>query len=148
MIELMVSIGLASIVFILAGSFMAFVVEKNTKNQRTELFEQAKNDITRELSNSIKWAETVTMTDGGDGLDTLSVDKSVFELNSGKLERDHESITPDGVVITGFNVQNFSQSPTLASLQIVVKMQNSSFPLSQDVLRLVVSQRKMEVGND
>jgi prepilin-type N-terminal cleavage/methylation domain-containing protein len=143
LLELMVSMSLASMVFILAGSFMAFVVNKNTKNQRTELFEQAKNDLARELTNSIKWAEHIEVTGSG-----VVADGANFHLASGKIKKNGEDISPDGITVNSFEVKDYSLSPTLSSLQIRVEMQNSTYPLSKDSLRLVISQRKTEVETE
>lgn len=143
LIELLVAITLSSFVFIMAGSFMAFVIDRNTKNSKQELFEQVKNDLALDFSNSIKWATHVNITGNG-----FEADGTVYSLTGDKISKNGQNMIEEGVGIDSFEVKNFSLDPDLKSLQIRVKMKNLASPLSTDQLEMVVSQRKVEVTDE
>jgi prepilin-type N-terminal cleavage/methylation domain-containing protein len=140
LIELVIAISLSSVIFILAGSMMAFMINSNSKNLRQESFEQVKNDLVMEFSNALKWGTEINFATG-----EITADGKEYKLADGKIYKNGESLTGAGVVIDSFDITNYSGSPGIVSLLIEVKMHNANFPLSTDTMEMVVSQRKTNV---
>jgi prepilin-type N-terminal cleavage/methylation domain-containing protein len=143
LIELLVAISLSSMVFILVGSFMAFLINRNSRSETTELFEQAKNDLVQEMSNSIKWAKNLSISGNHVVADGVN-----YTLADGRIIKNGQPIVPDGVTINSFEVTDYSVTSDLYSLQIRIEMQSTQHPLSKDELKLVVSQRLTEVQSE
>ncbi len=142
LMEMLLAVGLASVVFGLAGSLTAFIMERNTRDLKQEELEQAKNDLTVELSNAVRWAKDVEVLSDG-----VMVDGVSYILDDGKVRKAGEAVTSDDVVINRFEVKNYSATSRRVSLEISVEVSSARSSIYNDSMRIVVSQRQTEVVN-
>jgi len=142
LIEILIAMSLSGMVFILVSSMMVLLLTSNSKSQRQESFEQVKNNVLVELSNAVRWSDVVTFT-----TNSLTADSKVYELSGGAIVKNGENITPDDIEVTKFEIKNYSGVAGWASLEVAIEMKNRNYPLAQDKLRLVVSQRKTTVSH-
>jgi prepilin-type N-terminal cleavage/methylation domain-containing protein len=140
LIELVIAIALSSVVFMISGSLIAFMVNNNYRNQRQEAFEQVKNDISIELSNAIRWGDKIQYNSG-----QMRIDSNEYSLSNNKILKNGSALTPDEVVIDSFEINNYSNDSSIGSYEIIIKMHNGGFSLASDTLNLVVSQRKTDI---
>ena len=141
LVELLIAMGMAAFIFVTVSSFLVTLLSSNTKSRRQEAFEQVKNDLAAEFSNSIRWAGTITTT-----INDMTVDDTHYELVGGRIVRNSEAITPENVEVIEFTVADLSATASLASLRIEVLMRDANYGLTQDRLTLTVSQRQTKVG--
>lgn len=135
--EILLSLGLASVVFLIVSSLMVTFYTSDSRSKQLETFERTKNDITLLLSNSIRWAESVEIN-GGD----LVIDENVFSLHAdGRLYKNSDPITSEGIKVTKFEVQNYSGDIAYPSLQIDVGLEDVNNALRTDVIKIVTSVR-------
>jgi prepilin-type N-terminal cleavage/methylation domain-containing protein len=143
LIEFLVAMGVASMVFLLTSSVLMTIISANAKSAKNEAFEQAKNDLGAELTGVIKWASEVNLVN-----DDILVDGNLYHYESGRIYKNDVAITPGNVLINDFEVENYSTDPNLKSLAIFIQMTHKADILASDTLKIVVSQRKLEVSHD
>lgn len=139
LIELLIALTMSGMIFIAVSSLLVTLLNSNTKSRRQEVFEQAKNDIFVELTNSVRWGEVVNY----DGVE-LAVDEIVYKLDGSSILKNGEAFTSSGVEITRFEVTDRSGVDGLTSFFIEIGMRDRNFNINQDTLTLVVSQRRTE----
>ena len=106
LIELLIGIVIAAIVFVVASSFVASLFGVSTKQKQLEALEQVKNDIQSDITTNIKWAtDSISFADG-----VLETDGVVYELADGVLLKDGVSLTSDDVIVNSFQVVKHSSS--------------------------------------
>lgn len=137
LIEMMIAISLSSLIFLLVSSLMMMVINSNTRSKNREDFEQVKNDLQAEFTNRIRWGEVVQAAGN-----ILTIDGVIYTLDTGKLMKDGEVISPKNVTITSFEVKNLSTDPQLASLELKIGLESATSTVQKDSMRLVVSQRQ------
>lgn len=145
LIELLIAMGMSSMIFMLVSTILVSTLNSNTRDIRQELFEQTKNDISINLSNDVRWAEKTAYSAGDPAVLTLNDGAVVYNVVGGRLQKNGQAITPSSVVITKFTIENYTNvsSPTqLASYQIVIEMEHIKISTAKDQMRIVVSQRK------
>jgi prepilin-type N-terminal cleavage/methylation domain-containing protein len=140
LIELLIGITVSAMVFMLAGSIVSLLFRTDVKGQRSESFEQTKNDIVAEITNAVRWAEVVNVTTTD--LGTITADGVEYTIQDGRLLKNNDPITGMSVIITKFKIRNRSEDPLLKSLDIQVEMESRQTATSHDTLNFVVSQRK------
>jgi len=59
LIELLVTLGVSGLVFVVVGSIIGILFTTSTRDKRLEVFEQVKNDVAAELSNTLRWGQVV-----------------------------------------------------------------------------------------
>lgn len=142
LIEIMVAMGLASFVFLITSSLMVTLVNSNNKSKSIEAMEQVKTNLFLELTNSIRWAKTVSLD-----ANRITIDGPVvYSMQNGMIMRNTESITPSTVRVTGFEVTQYSSMPLYPSYQVVITLEDARFGLVHERLELVVSNRKATVN--
>jgi prepilin-type N-terminal cleavage/methylation domain-containing protein len=142
LIELLIAMTMSGMIFITVSSLLVTLLNSNTKNRRQEVFEQTKNDLFVELSNSIRWGDEISST-----MDSLVVDGITYRLESGAVTRNGEAITPTAVEVTQFQIVPRSAATGFESFEINVVLKDKNFNLNTDKLDMVVSQRKTSGGN-
>lgn len=140
LIELIVALGVSSIVMLTVISLMLTFMSSNTKSKRQEMFEQTKNDLQLELSNAVRWAKVVQINP-----ENIVTDGKSYTLSGGQIYKDGEALTPTGVEVTRFDINNYSNDIDLVSVEIRIEMRDRSFVTARDGLRVVVSQRKTSI---
>lgn len=139
LIELLLGVTISVMIFLAAGSVIALLFRTDVKSKNLESLEQTKNNLTAELTTSIRWGEQI-------GFDTrsLKVDTLEYTLVDGKILKNNEPLTSDDITITRFEIKNFSNSSKINSLEIGIDMQNKNFTSVKDTFNIVVSQRQRE----
>lgn len=146
LIEILISLGLSSVVFLIVSTLIVTILNSNLKSQRQELFEQTKNDILIEMSNKVRWAENVEIIPGDLGELIINDGESTYSVSpGGVLLKNGVPMVTDEIVVTRFTVENFSNSMDMASVQVSLEMENAAFPAAKDSMRFVVSQRKTDL---
>lgn len=140
LVELLISMALASVIFMIVGSMLAMFVTQNTKSQRQEIFEQTKNDLTQELSNNVRWGKEISL-----GSDYLIVDGNEYRVENGYFQKNGENFSSDKLEITHFEVFDRSTTVELVGAEVMIEMRDRNYPLASDVVRIVVSQRVTEI---
>ncbi len=141
LIELLLAVSLSGVIFVVVSSLLMFVVTSDLKNKRQEAFEQVKNDMQIELSNAVRWGKEISYSAG-----ELVIDGVTYRLLDGRMYKNADPITSAGVTIKSFGINNFSNDLRYVSLSIDLEMEDRSYALSNDVLTIVVSQRKTQLG--
>lgn len=137
LIELLVGVLISVMIFLTAGSMIALLFRTDMRTKNTENLEQTKNDIQGELSNKIRWAQDISFSPS-----SLTLDETEYTLTSGRLLKNGDPLTSSDVVIKSFNILNLSRSTDIYSLEITIEMENKHQTTAQDIMKLVVSQRK------
>lgn len=140
MIELLIAMAMASVVFMIVGSLLATFVTQNTKSQRQELFEQAKNDLALELSNYIRWGQDIQISGS-----ILTVDGNIYRVENGNFLKNDQNLISSKLGVTSFEIEDRSAAPGLVSLEMTIGLEDRGYPLASDVMHLVVSQRKTDI---
>lgn len=135
--EVLLSLGMASVVFLIVSSLMVTFYTSDTRSKQLEMFERSKNDVTLLVSNSVRWA-TLVQIDGSN----LIIDENIFSLKNGRLYKNEEAFTPEGIRITEFAVENFSGDLNFPSLQIQITQEDRNNSLRTDKFSFVTSVRK------
>jgi prepilin-type N-terminal cleavage/methylation domain-containing protein len=143
LIELLIALGLSSMVFMLVSTLLVTVLNSNTRDSRRDVFEQTKNDITVGVSNEVRWAEKISYTPGNQGELDINDGQIVYKLDTnGILTKNGTAIIPETIKVTKFTVENLSNNSDTVSLNINVEMENRKLPSSKDRVKIVVSQRQ------
>ncbi|MEK9200839.1 MAG: hypothetical protein AAB909_02580 [Patescibacteria group bacterium] len=138
LLEILISVGLASTVFLIVSSMLITFYNSDSRSKRLEVFEKSKNDLILLLSNSVRWAEVVLISEND-----LIVDGHTFALRSdGRLYKDDDVLTPEGLRITKFEIQDYSGIPGYPSILVDISMEDKDNVLRMDTLKLIVSVRK------
>lgn len=140
LIELLIAISMASVVFIIVGSILAAFVTQNSKSQRQEMFEQAKNDLSQELSNNIRWGSEIVLSEN-----MITVDGNEYKLENGYLQKNGQNLLTDRIRIKSFLAVDRSVKDQIVGADITIDMEDRNYPLASDVMHLVISQRVMEI---
>lgn len=139
LIELLVGVLISVMIFMTAGSVIALLFRTDIRTKNTELLEQTKSDLQGELSSKIRWAQAISFTKDPD---TLTVDGIVYSLSNGRILKDGDPLTSQNVTIKQLDIADYSRDADIASLEILIEMENSTTTTARDTLKLVVSQRK------
>jgi prepilin-type N-terminal cleavage/methylation domain-containing protein len=160
LIEVLIAMGVSAFIFILLGSFFSNVVLSNSRQKSQEQFEQAKNDMINDISDTVKWGKVLSCTNcncgsGNPPNGTLTVDSATYSLTSNQLMKAGTSITPNNVTITNFYVCNISAARTKTagvwttdypSYKITIGLQAKSGAYTYtDSMNFVVSNRKQTI---
>lgn len=140
LIEILLGVTVSSLIFLTAGSVFALLFRSDAKTEKLSLMAQVKNDLQIEFSNSIRWATQIDFINGASP--EITVDATRYNLQDGRIYKNSEPITPRELSIKKLTINNNSNSSELKSLEITAEVENKNFPSSQDVIKIVVSQRK------
>jgi hypothetical protein len=140
-VEILLGMMLSLMVLLVSSNLMAAIFYSDTRNKQAEILEQVKNDLLAEFSTQIKWAEEISYSEG-----RLTMDGVEYVLSEGRIKRNDDLITPQSVVIEDFRIKNYSADEGLSSLEISVGMRHKVISSVHDTLKIVVSQRRMQLG--
>lgn len=140
LIEILLGVAISSLIFITAGSVFAVLFRSDVKTQRLSLISQTKNDLQIDFSNSIRWVNDVSFVNGSNP--SITADTTIYTLVDGRILKNGEALTSKDVVVKKITTTDYSLASDLKSLEIVVEVENKLFPNSQDILKIVVSQRR------
>lgn len=151
MVELLVVLVLASLIFLVISSLTVVMFQTNNRSkQLAELF-QAKDDLQGELSNNIRWAKKVTVDDSSHLIIQTADEPSktivyLFDSTEKTITKNGQRLVPQKVLVKDLLITDFSSSET-ASLEIIINLEHVNLSAVKDRLRLVVTQREGEVKN-
>jgi len=140
LIEILLGVAISVLIFITAGSVMVTLYNSSTRTKQSQSLEQTKNDLQLEFLNNVRWGEEIESN-----LNSLRVDETVYELVDGRINKNGEAITSSEVEVRDFSVVDYSTSDGVASLEISIELVNKRLPSVSERLRVVVSQRQMEI---
>ncbi len=144
LIELLIGISVSILIFLTTSSIFLLLYSADTRTRRTQVLEQTKNDIMQDMSNNVRWANDVKWSGG-----VLDLDSNViYKLENQKLTRNGESLTAMEVLVTDFEVRDYSAESDYPSYEITIDFELASSSTQNDRLRMVVSKRKLQfLGN-
>lgn len=148
LVELLIGIAIAGMVFLVTSSLILALFNSNNRSKQLDTLEQAKNNLNAEMTNTIKWARTVSAVPNQISLTAANDDEIVYSYDAlnKTLLKNNQRLIPEDILVTGFDVKNFSADRSVsASLEITVEMEHKHFAAVKDRLRIVVSQRIFNV---
>lgn len=98
LVEILVGLAVSAAIFVVATSLVVNIFSSSLKSRQSETLEQVKNDLSAELGNNVRWADTMTIGS------TLQIESTVYELSDGRIYKDGQPLTPLEVEITKFEV--------------------------------------------
>jgi len=141
LIEILVAITMAAIIFIAVLALMQAVMGSSRKTKMKQTIEQTKNDLLIDISNNTKWAEAGTLEVPGDPEEGwIRVgDELEYRLDKGegRIQRNGEYLTSKNIVIEDFIVSQHSDS----SLEMEINMMHNLNPDFKDSIVIIVSPR-------
>lgn len=143
-IELIIAIGLAGLIFLASSSLMFAIFSSNTRVHQLDQLEQTKTDFNFEFSNAIRWSKQIEITSDGT---LLITDQNgllqTYALKNGALTKNDSPLHTADVTITSFLVQDYSQNSTVSqkSILITIELQHKTFNAVKETMRIVASQR-------
>jgi len=140
LVELLLGITISVMIFLTATSVLSLLFRSDVKTKRIDELEQAKNDLSAEFSNKIRWASNITYTNGANA--TLSIDESEYTLSNERVLKGDQPLTPASVAVKKLQVTNYSNNPLIKSLEIVVEMESKNNSSVKQSVRIIASQRK------
>jgi hypothetical protein len=140
LVEILIGLVMSTMIFLVATNLMVFLFFTDTKSKQIQMVEQAKDDLLSEFVVRVRWAEEI---DFGSGY--LDLDGVRYQLRDGRIYRGDDPLTPGYLVVDGFDVANYSADEDYKSLEIKVSMSYKTRSSLRDFMRVVVSQRKLEV---
>ncbi len=136
LLEVLIAIAIFGIAFAVVLMILTAVSTASLTSGRQEGFEQVKNNLAVEFSNSVRWAKDVQV-----GGTTLTVDGLPYTLNSGRITKDGQPITPANITVTDFSVGQYSTVPGYSSVKIIIGLADTNLATITDSEKIVVSQR-------
>ncbi len=143
LIEMMLGVVISAIIFLTIGSVVAVFYSSDAKTQRTQIFEQTKNDLAVEISNAVKWSDLIAIS-----ANSITADTTTYTLNNGRILKNGSALTSSDVIINSFDIENKSVLSSLKSLEINISMSSKRFSLLSDQFKLVVSQRNKSITTE
>ncbi len=143
MVELIIGMAVASMIFLAVSSLIVLLFSSNNRVKQLEVLAQAKNDLQFELSNAIKWGNTITFANTP--YPQIVVDSLTYRLENERIYKNDIPLTAEEVRITEMLINNYSVNPLYASLDINISLEHKNFAVIRDQLHLVVSQRPGEI---
>ena len=147
LIELLIGITLTSFIFLSASSLMLTLFASNTRSKQIDILDEAKDDLQAELTGAVRWSAKVEVLNSNT-LQVTSIDGTshtyAFNTASKTILKDGESLAIKDVSFTQFAVTDYSDQSVAASpvsLEIIIDMEHTRFPILKDHFRIVVSQR-------
>lgn len=140
MIELLVAMGIASLVFLLVSTLLITMINSNSKSKNQEAFEQTKIDVGMEITNAVRWGKSVSVANN-----QIVVDGRTYSMDGGRVYKNENPISPQDVVVSNWRVKDLSTKTGLVSLVLTADLSRMDDIFSKDTLRIVVSQRQLEV---
>lgn len=145
LVELLIALALSGLIFVMASSLMVTLLATQTKSRKLETFDQTKNDLYVDLYHTLKWSKSITFQDHGQ-IDELTADTTLYRLQDGRLLKNDVPLTSQNIIVSAFDIASYSTTPDYSSLAITISLQDNNFNLSQDTLKVVVSQRQTEIS--
>jgi prepilin-type N-terminal cleavage/methylation domain-containing protein len=141
-IELLIAMVITAMILIGAGSILTFLLKSNNRVTQTNSLDQSENDLQSELYSAVRWAKAVSNT--SNSLTTTALDDTVnvYALSSGKITKNGTPVTASDIVVSSFLVENLSQSPTYASVQMQIQLRHIQPGNVPKTITIVASQRK------
>lgn len=135
LVELVIGMAVASIIFVAASSVYVYIVRSSRKVSQNATLSQTSNDLIQEFTNHIRW--------GG-------ADMSIYSLNGTNLFKNSTQLNPDSVKITQFTPTQITvqANPSAAkTYQIIIGVQDK-VSLKSDLLTITATQRATTFNQD
>ena len=142
--ELVVVIGLSGLIFVVVSGLTVSLLTVGTKNRHQQTLEQARDDVTSDISNIVKWREGILAWDNN----RLQVGDVVYEKSGDRFLKNGVSLLGENVVVTEMGIENYSALEDYPSLIVGLKIESRVLPQVKDEIKLVVSRRKTTIETD
>ncbi len=100
LLEVLIGMTISVILFLFATNIMVVLFNSTNKDKRIQDIEQVKNDIQIDLSNKVKWAESVSFSSG-----MLTIDGDSYRVQDEGLYKNDVPLTPKSVKIKDMKVE-------------------------------------------
>ena len=141
LIEILVAITMAAIIFIAVLALMQAIMGSSRKTKMKQTIEQTKNDLLIDISNNTKWAEAGTLevpSNPDEGWIKVGGELEYrLDTGEGRIQRNGEYLTSKNIVIEDFIVNQHNDS----SLEIEINMKHKINPDLKDSMVIIVSPR-------
>lgn len=146
LIEILVAISISGIIFLAASALLVSLVSSNARVSQLDAMSQVKDDIAKDLSNSIRWASDIVVSTENDGITITDTqgDSTTYRTDTNRLLKNDTPIHSDEFEVTQLSVHDYSAGGQ-ASLEIQLAIRSKKFTARNDTIRLVVSQRQTRV---
>ena len=144
LVELVVVIGLSGLIFVVVSGLTVSLLTVGTKNRHQQTLEQARDDVTSDISNIVKWREGILAWDKN----RLQVGDVVYEKSGDRFLKNGVSLLGENVVVTEMGIENYSALEDYPSLIVGLKIESRVLPQVKDEIKLVVSRRKTTIETD
>ncbi|HJZ05085.1 hypothetical protein A2634_04525 [Candidatus Amesbacteria bacterium RIFCSPHIGHO2_01_FULL_48_32] len=144
LVELVVVIGLSGLIFVVVSGLTVSLLTVGTKNRHQQTLEQARDDVTSDISNIVKWREGILAWDNN----RLQVGDVVYEKSGDRFLKNGVSLLGENVVVTEMGIENYSALEDYPSLIVGLKIESRVLPQVKDEIKLVVSRRKTTIETD
>jgi len=150
LVELLVGIALSSLIFMAISTLMLVLFSSSSRVAQMDRLEQTQNDLQAELSNAIRWADQVDVTDSARIKVYHESEETEYYIEEGRLYKKTSTamqvLTSQDVLINSLTAVNYStasfgEPDPKVSLNITIEMQDKQFFHVLDTVNLVVSQR-------
>ena len=102
LVEILIGLAISASIFIVAASLVTSLFGTSTKSRQVEVLEQVKNDLQIDLGNTTRWAGNISFIGG-----ELAADDTKYYLQSGRIYKNGEPLTPADVEVLSFDVLKF-----------------------------------------
>lgn len=160
LIEILVSFALSAVVFVVVSTILATLFLSNTKGKKQEKFEQVKNDLFVELTNSIRWGKNVIIDESGKTITVINdTATDTYSYNGTSLLKNGKTLGSKDVDVYSFTVTEFFTVPVDPSIlppdpqaghspnpgvKMQIGLRDKSDGVTTDALDLFVAHRRTE----
>jgi len=146
LVELMVAISISGIIFLAVSAIIGTLFSSSARVTQIDTLAQLKDDISKDISTSVRWASSVVVSPGNDELTLTSTqgDTTVYRLVDNELLKNDIRLHPADHEVTAFSVHDYGAGKK-ASLEIEIALRSKKFTARSDTITVVISQRQTEV---
>lgn len=146
LVELMVAISISGIIFLAVSALIGTLFSSSARVTQLDALSQIKDDIAKDMSNSVRWAPDVSVSPGNDELTLTSAqgEDTLYHVVDSQLFKNDTPLSPIDYEVTDFSVHDYGAG-RLASLDIELSLRSKKFTARTDTIKLVISQRQTDV---
>lgn len=146
LIEILVAISISGVIFLAASALLVSLFSSNARVSQLDAMSQVKDDIVKDLSNTIRWASDVVVSSDNDALTVMDTqgESTTYRIDTNRLLKNDTPLHSDEFEVTQFSVHDYS-SGSQASVDIQLAIRSKKFTARNDTVKLVVSQRQTRI---
>lgn len=142
LIELLLGMVIGLFIIMAVLTLFNTIFGSDSKTRYLDNLDEAKNNIRVELSNAIRWAESVsTNPDNSIVADDVTIAFEDDTIYKRPVDGVHTNILPDSIIVSNVQVEEFTTSPDAVSLIIDMDLTHRNKTDVTENLHLVITQR-------